>query len=140
MSDLKSGKIVSVVGPVIDVEFDADNLPDIMTALTVSNPGIDETPDNLVVEVALHLGDNVVRAVAMGQTDGLVRGMEVKNTGAPITIPVGEATLGRIMNVVGRPVDGMGEISNAKTGVIHKPAPPLPISPPMYTSLRPVLR
>ncbi len=123
MSDLKSGKIVSVVGPVIDVEFDADNLPDIMTALTVSNPGIDETPDNLVVEVALHLGDNVVRAVAMGQTDGLVRGMEVKNTGAPITIPVGEATLGRIMNVVGRPVDGMGEISNAKTGVIHKPAP-----------------
>lgn len=124
MSDLKSGKIVSVVGPVIDVEFDADTLPDIMTALTVTNPGINDTPDNLVVEVAQHLGDNVVRAVAMDQTDGLVRGMEVKNTGAPITIPVGEATLGRIMNVVGRPVDGMGEISKAKTGVIHKPAPP----------------
>ncbi|MEN8257485.1 MAG: F0F1 ATP synthase subunit beta [Thermodesulfobacteriota bacterium] len=123
MSELKSGKIVSVVGPVCDVEFDADALPDIMTALTITNPGIDDTADNLVVEVAQHLGDNVVRAVAMDQTDGLVRGMEVKNTGSPITIPVGPATLGRIMNVVGRPVDGMGDIAKDKTGVIHKPAP-----------------
>ncbi len=123
MSELKSGKIVSVVGPVIDVEFDAGTLPEILTALTVTNPGINSDPDNLVVEVAQHLGDNVVRAVAMDQTDGLVRGMEVKNTGAPITIPVGPATLGRIMNVVGRPVDGKGDISSEKTGVIHKPAP-----------------
>ena len=123
MGDLKSGKIVSVVGPVVDVEFDADSLPEIMDALLISNPGIDDTPDNLVVEVAQHLGDNVVRTVAMDQTDGLVRGMEVKQTGAPITIPVGEATLGRIMNVVGKPVDGLGDISKAKTAVIHKPAP-----------------
>ncbi|MDR9502484.1 MAG: F0F1 ATP synthase subunit beta [Desulfurivibrionaceae bacterium] len=123
MSELKSGKIVSVVGPVIDVEFEAGTLPEILTALTATNPGINSDPDNLVVEVAQHLGDNVVRAVAMGQTDGLVRGMEVKNTGEPITIPVGPATLGRIMNVVGHPVDGKGEISSEKTGVIHKPAP-----------------
>lgn len=123
MSELKSGKIVSVVGPVIDVEFEAGTLPEILTALTATNPGINSDPDNLVVEVAQHLGDNVVRAVAMGQTDGLVRGMEVKNTGEPITIPVGPATLGRIMNVVGHPVDGKGEISAEKTGVIHKPAP-----------------
>ena len=123
MSDLKNGKIVSVVGPVVDVEFDADSLPEIMDALLITNPGIDDTADNLVVEVAQHLGDNVVRAVAMDQTDGLVRGMDVKQTGAPITIPVGEATLGRIMNVVGKSVDGMGEISKAKSAVIHKPAP-----------------
>ncbi|MEN8140890.1 MAG: F0F1 ATP synthase subunit beta [Thermodesulfobacteriota bacterium] len=123
MSELKSGKIVSVVGPVCDVEFDADSLPEIMDALTITNPGIDDTADNLVVEVAQHLGDNVIRAVAMDQTDGLVRGMEVKQTGAPITIPVGSATLGRIMNVVGKPVDGIGEIKRDKTAVIHKPAP-----------------
>jgi F-type H+-transporting ATPase subunit beta len=120
---LESGKIISVVGPVCDVEFPANCLPDIMTALTISNPGIDDTPDNLVVEVAQHLGDNVVRAVAMDATDGLVRGMEVKNTGAPITIPVGPPTLGRIMNVVGRPVDGLGDIDKAHTASIHKPAP-----------------
>ena len=120
---LESGKVISVVGPVCDVEFPANSLPNIMTALTISNPGIDDTPDNLVVEVAQHLGDNVIRAVAMDATDGLVRGMEVKNTGAPITIPVGSPTLGRIMNVVGRPVDGLGDIDRAKTASIHKPAP-----------------
>ncbi len=120
---LENGKVISVVGPVCDVEFPAGQLPDIMTALTISNPGIDDTPDNLVVEVAQHLGDNVIRAVAMDATDGLVRGMEVKNTGAPITIPVGKPTLGRIMNVVGRPVDGLGDIDKTNTASIHKPAP-----------------
>ena len=120
---LENGKVVSVVGPVCDVEFPAGCLPDIMTALTITNPGIDDTPDNLVVEVAQHLGDNVIRAVAMDATDGLVRGMEVRNSGAPITIPVGKPTLGRIMNVVGRPVDGLGEISKENTASIHKPAP-----------------
>ncbi len=120
---LENGKVISVVGPVCDVEFPAGELPEIMTALTITNPGIDDTPDNLVVEVAQHLGDNVIRAVAMDATDGLVRGMEVKNTGAPITIPVGNPTLGRIMNVVGRPVDGLGDIDKTNVAPIHKPAP-----------------
>ena len=119
MSEQRIGKVTQVIGPVVDVEFEAGNLPEIMNALFVSNPGISDVAYNLVVEVAQHLGDNVCRCIAMDQTDGLVRGMEVKNTGAPITIPVGEATLGRIMNVVGRPVDGMGDISKEKnaTGI-----------------------
>ena len=123
MSDQNVGKIVQVVGPVCDVEFEPGQLPSIMNALLVSNPAISDEADNLVVEVALHLGDNVCRCVAMDQTDGLVRGMEVKDTGAPITIPVGESTLGRIMNVVGRPVDGKGEIAATKQATIHRPAP-----------------
>jgi len=123
MSEQNIGKITQVIGPVVDVEFEPGKLPDIMTACFISNPGIDDTPDNLVVEVAQHLGDNVCRCIAMDQTDGLVRGMEVKDSGAPITIPVGEASLGRIMNVVGRPVDGMGPISSDKHAVIHRPAP-----------------
>ena len=83
MSDLKSGKIVSVVGPVVDVEFDADALPDIMTALTITNPGIDDTADNLVVEVAQHLGDNVVRTIAMDVTDEQL----VEQTAEPVVDP-----------------------------------------------------
>ena len=123
MSDQNVGKIVQVVGPVCDVEFEPGQLPSIMNALLVSNPAISDEADNLVVEVAQHLGDNVCRCVAMDQTDGLVRGMEAKDTGAAITIPVGEATLGRIMNVVGRPVDGKGDIAATKQSAIHKPAP-----------------
>ncbi len=117
------GKIVQVIGPVADVEFPPGKLPAIMSALLVSNKGLSDEPDNLVIEVALHLGDNVVRCIAMDQTDGLVRGQEVKDTGGPITIPVGAPALGRIMNVVGRPVDGLGEINNDKMAPIHKPAP-----------------
>lgn len=123
MSKQKVGKILQVIGPVVDVEFDAGNLPDIMNALFVSNPGISAEPDNLVVEVAQHLGDNVCRCVAMDQTDGLVRGFEVRDSGLPITIPVGAPALGRIMNVVGRPVDGLGPITSDKTLSIHRPAP-----------------
>ncbi len=117
------GKIVQVIGPVADVEFPPGQLPAIMNALLVSNKGMNDEPDNLVIEVAQHLGDNVVRCIAMDQTDGLVRGQEAKDTGAPIQIPVGAPSLGRIMNVVGRPVDGLGEISNEKMAPIHKPAP-----------------
>jgi F-type H+/Na+-transporting ATPase subunit beta len=117
------GKIVQVIGPVVDVEFEAGQLPDIMSALMVSNPGINDVADNLVVEVALHMGDNVVRCIAMDQTDGLRRGQEARATGSPIEIPCGKPALGRIMNVVGRPVDGLGPITSDKMRPIHRPAP-----------------
>ncbi|MFN2367404.1 MAG: F0F1 ATP synthase subunit beta, partial [Desulfurivibrionaceae bacterium] len=123
MSEQRVGKIVQVIGPVCDVEFQSGQLPNIMNALLVTNPGIDDKEDNLVVEVAQHLGDNLVRCIAMDQTDGLRRGQDVRDTGKPIEIPCGEKALGRIMNVVGRPVDGLGEISSDKMRPIHKPAP-----------------
>jgi len=110
---------------VVDVEFEPGKLPAILTALTISNPAINDEPDNLVIEVAQHLGDNVVRAVAMDVTDGLVRGMPVKDSGSPIQMPVGEACLGRVLNVVGRPVDGLGPVSQEKMMPIHREAPKL---------------
>ncbi len=117
------GKIAQVIGPVVDVEFEPGKLPAILNGLLVTNPAIDDTEDNLVIEVAQHLGDNMVRCIAMDTTDGLVRGMPVKDTGAPIKIPVGPATLGRIMNVVGRPVDGKGDIKSDVMYPIHRKAP-----------------
>jgi F-type H+-transporting ATPase subunit beta len=117
------GKITQVLGPVVDVEFEQGKLPTIFTALFVSNPTISDEEDNLVIEVAQHLGDNVVRTIAMDVTDGLVRGMPVKDTGAPIQMPVGEASLGRVLNAVGRPVDGLGPVSQEKMMPIHRPAP-----------------
>jgi F-type H+-transporting ATPase subunit beta len=117
------GKLLQVMGPVVDVEFEQGKLPFIYTALTITNPAIDEREDNLVIEVAQHLGDNVVRCIAMDVTDGLVRGMPVKNTGNPIMMPVGEAGLGRVLNVVGRPVDGLGPVSQEKMMPIHREAP-----------------
>jgi F-type H+-transporting ATPase subunit beta len=117
------GKIVQVMGPVVDVEFEQGKLPTIYTALAISNPAINDEPDNLIVEVAQHLGDNVVRTIAMDVTDGLVRGMPVKDSGKPILMPVGEAGLGRVLNVVGRPVDGLGPVSQEKLMPIHREAP-----------------
>jgi len=117
------GKVVQVIGPVVDVEFEPGKLPAIMNALAVSNPAINDEEGNLIIEVAQHLGDNVVRCVAMDQTDGLVRGMAAKDTGDSILIPCGQNALGRIMNVVGRPVDGLGPIESDKMQPIHKPAP-----------------
>ncbi len=117
------GKIVQVMGPVVDIEFEPGKLPAILSALLISNPTINDEPDNLVVEVAQHLGDNVVRTIAMDVSDGLVRGMEAKDTGTPITMPVGKASLGRVLNVVGRPVDGLGPVSMEKTLPIHRAAP-----------------
>ena len=105
---MSDGKLIQVMGPVVDVEFSEGDLPEIFTALAISNPAIDDTEGNLIVEVALHLGDNMVRCVAMDITDGLVRDMPVKNTGKPILMPAGDPTLGRVLNVVGRPVDGPG--------------------------------
>jgi F-type H+-transporting ATPase subunit beta len=117
------GKISQVMGPVVDVEFEQGQLPNILTALLITNPAINDEPDNLVVEVAQHLGNNVVRTIAMDVTDGLVRGMSVKDTESPIMMPVGEASLGRVLNVVGRPVDGLGPISQEKMRPIHRSAP-----------------
>jgi F-type H+-transporting ATPase subunit beta len=119
----EEGRIVQVMGPVVDVEFPPGALPEQLTALRTTNAGIDDRTDNLVIEVALHLGENTVRCIAMDTTDGLVRGQSVRNTGEPISIPVGPATLGRIMNVVGDPVDERGPIQSDKHFPIHRPAP-----------------
>jgi F-type H+-transporting ATPase subunit beta len=117
------GRISQVMGPVVDVEFEPGKLPAILSALLISNPAISDETDNLVVEVAQHLGDNVVRTVAMDITDGLRRGMTVKDTGNPIKMPVGKASLGRVLNVIGRPVDGLGPVSQEKMMPIHRGAP-----------------
>ncbi len=120
---MNEGKLIQVIGPVVDVEFSEGALPEILTALLITNPAIDDKEDNLVVEVAQHLGDNVVRCIAMDVTDGLVRGMKVKNTNAPIQMPVGDPCLGRVLNVVGRPVDGLGLVDANEFYPIHRHAP-----------------
>ncbi len=117
------GKVAQVIGPVVDVEFEPGQLPNILNGLLVSNPAISDKEDNLYIEVAQHLGDNMVRCIAMDTTDGLVRGMAARDTGEPIKIPVGEPTLGRIMNVVGWPVDGLGPIDETNKLPIHRKAP-----------------
>ncbi len=120
---MDSGKILQVMGPVVDVEFPPGALPEVYTALRATNPSIDDRADNLVIEVALHLGENTVRCIAMDSTDGLMRGQDVVNSGRPIEVPVGEATLGRIMNVIGDPVDEKGPIDSPTRYPIHRPAP-----------------
>jgi F-type H+-transporting ATPase subunit beta len=120
---MKEGKIIQVIGAIVDVEFPEGELPEILTALLITNPAIDKSEDNLVVEVAQHLGDNVVRCIAMDVTDGLVRGMKVKNTGKPIQMPVGDPCLGRVLNVVGKPVDGLGPVKAKEFYPIHREAP-----------------
>jgi len=117
------GKVVQVIGPVVDVAFQEGQLPSILNAITITNPAINDEPDNLVVEVAQHLGDNVVRCIAMDITDGLVRGMEAKDVGTPIMVPVGQECLGRILNVVGKPVDGLGPIQAQNYMPIHRLSP-----------------
>lgn len=117
-----TGKIVQVIGAVVDVEFQEGHLPDIFTALEIKNPNNKDAPD-LVCEVAQHLGDNVVRTIAMDATEGLVRGMEVIDTGKPIMVPVGKASVSRILNVIGRPVDELGPINAEKYYPIHREPP-----------------
>src|SRR3989454_6541038 len=115
------GRVDQIIGPVVDVAFETGELPEIYHALE-----IDRGKDHrLVLEVQLHRGNNVVRTIAMGSTDGLVRGTEVKDTGAPIMVPVGKATLGRMMNVIGEPIDGKGPIEAEGRMPIHRPAPPV---------------
>jgi F-type H+-transporting ATPase subunit beta len=117
------GKVVQVIGPVVDVEFPDGNLPKILSALKVSNPGISAARDNLTLEVASHLGESTVRAVAMDTTDGLVRGTVVVDTGAPIAMPVGPECLGRILNVIGDPVDDGPPVRTKMRMPIHRAAP-----------------
>src|ERR1700691_547341 len=124
MAEQTSGHINQVLGNVVDVEFRAGGLPPILNALHVSNPGISDEQWNLVLEVAQHLGENTVRCIAMDTTDGLVRGMEAANTGAPISAPVGPGALGRIMNVTGAAIDERGPITGTSTMPIHRDAPP----------------
>src|SRR5512142_696433 len=113
-----TGRISQVIGAVVDVAFEGD-LPPILTALETDNGG-----NRLVLEVAQHLGENVVRTIAMDSTDGLTRGQEVRSTGSEIRVPVGPKTLGRIMNVVGQPIDELGPIDTDLTAPIHAEAPP----------------
>jgi F-type H+-transporting ATPase subunit beta len=121
--NMSQGRIKQVMGPVVDVEFTAGDLPPVLNALKVTNPSIDDRAGNLVLEVAQHLGDRVVRAIAMDSTDGLVRGTVVENTGTTISAPVGKDVLGRIMNVVGEPIDEAGPLKAKEYWSIHRAAP-----------------
>ncbi|MCP5463967.1 MAG: F0F1 ATP synthase subunit beta [Deltaproteobacteria bacterium] len=123
MAENQIGSITQVIGPVIDVRFDSKELPEINTALLVTNPAVSDEADNLVLEVSQHLGESTVRCVAMDSTEGLVRGQDVKNTGQPILMPVGSEILGRILNVVGKPVDEGGPVTAKKKLPIHRAAP-----------------
>src|SRR3989344_8052023 len=115
-NNTQSGSIIQIIGPVVDVEFPPGNLPAIYDALKINN---------LTLEVQQHLGENTVRAIALGPTDGLKRNTKVTDTGGPISVPVGIETLGRIFNVAGEPIDGTGEVKAKKTYPIHRPSPPL---------------
>ncbi|QZT34166.1 F0F1 ATP synthase subunit beta [Caldalkalibacillus thermarum TA2.A1] len=116
---MNKGRIIQVMGPVVDIQFESGQLPDIYNAITIERP----QGGTLTVEAAVHLGDNVVRCVAMASTDGLVRGLEAVDTGAPISVPVGKATLGRVFNVLGEPIDEQGEVNAEERHPIHRPAP-----------------
>jgi F-type H+-transporting ATPase subunit beta len=116
------GKIVQVQGPVVDAQFQAGSLPNILNALTITDAG---RKIDLTVEVSQHLGNDVVRCVAMSTTDGLTRGMDVNDTGGPITVPVGNETLGRVFNLLGKPIDEKGDVPNALRYPIHRAAPSL---------------
>ncbi len=120
---MATGKVIQITGPVVDVEFPVGELPEIYNALTISRGDGKGADDDLVVEVQQHLGNNWVRAVAMSTTDGLSRGVEAKDTGAPITVPVGAVTLGRVFDVLGHPIDDKGPIKATDTLPIHRAAP-----------------
>ena len=121
---MSTGKIVQIIGPVVDVEFPPDRLPAIYNALKIRR-GANGDSEEITAEVAQHLGESTVRAVAMQPTDGLVRGTEAEDTGQPISVPVGREVLGRILNVVGEPVDGMGDVTTQERYPIHREAPTL---------------
>ena len=125
---MNEGRVTQIIGPVIDVEFEDGNLPELKNALVVkkdSSTVAEGERDEVVVEVSLHLGESTVRTVSMEPTDGLVRGLKVTDTGAPIKIPVGKEALGRILNVIGEPVDGKGPVQTEERSPIHRSAPSL---------------
>lgn len=120
---MNKGRVIQVMGPVVDVQFDRGNLPEIYNAITINTTLDNGKVINLTLEAALHLGDNIVRTVAMSSTDGLVRGTEVVDTGKPISVPVGEKTLGRVFNVLGEPIDLKDAPSEVEYHPIHRQAP-----------------
>jgi len=120
---MNTGRISQIIGPVVDVEFESGDVPPIYNALRITNRAINDKADNLVVEVAQHLGEKTVRCIAMDSTEGLVRGQPARDTGIGIQMPVGQATLGRILNVIGEPVDEGGPVETSKNLPIHRPAP-----------------
>ncbi|MEK7678797.1 MAG: F0F1 ATP synthase subunit beta, partial [Deltaproteobacteria bacterium] len=117
------GKVKQVIGPVLDIEFPPGRLPAIYNAVKLTNPSISNAKWNLVVEVAQHLGENTVRCIAMDSTEGLTRGTEALDTGEGISVPVGKGVLGRILNVIGEPVDELGPVITEKRYPIHRPPP-----------------
>jgi F-type H+-transporting ATPase subunit beta len=117
------GRITQVIGPVLDIEFPPEHLPAIYNAIRVTNTSISDKKWNLVAEVAQHIGENTVRCIAMDSTEGLVRGSEAMDMGTGIKVPVGKPALGRILNVIGEPVDEMGPVKCEKSYPIHRPAP-----------------
>ncbi len=125
MKKVNEGRIVQVIGPVIDIEFPDGELPAIYNAIKITNPYISDKEWNLTAEVAQHIGEKVVRCIAMDTTDGLVRGMKAIDTGKPIMVPVGREVLGRLINVIGEPIDELGPIEAKKYYPIHRPAPSL---------------
>ena len=120
---MNEGVIVQIIGPVVDIDFTGGTLPQILTAIKIPHTNAEGKSEDLIVEVQQHLGDNRVRTVAMDSTDGLARGMKAINLGEPITVPVGPATLGRLINVIGQGIDGLGEIKSEVRYPIHRPAP-----------------
>ena len=120
---MSQGKIVQCIGAVVDVEFPRDQVPKVYDALTVPGDGTSVADKGLTLEVQQQIGDGVVRTIAMGSSDGLRRGMAVLNTGNPILVPVGHGTLGRIMDVLGRPIDEVGEVKCTERRSIHQKAP-----------------
>src|SRR5512132_3746258 len=119
-----TGRVVQIIGPVVDVEFPENQLPPIYQALRIVSEGFDvPTPIDLIAEVQQHLGEGRVRTVSMLPTDGMVRGMMAIDTGGPITMPVGEGTLGRVLNVIGQPVDNLGDVKHTERYPIHRHAP-----------------
>ena len=123
---MKKGRVVEVIGPVVDVLFEEGHLPFIHNAVRITSEGFDvPDPLDIVAEVEQHMGEGRVRCVAMKPTEGLVRGMKAVDLGEPISVPVGRATLGRVLNVLGEPVDKLGDVKTEKRYPIHRPAPSL---------------
>src|SRR6185437_1919428 len=124
--DLKAGHVVQVIGPVVDVQFEEGHLPLIYRAVRIISEGFEvDAPIDLICEVQQHLGEGRVRAVAMKPTEGVVRGMKAIDLGEEISVPVGRGTLGRVLNVLGEPVDNLGDVTVKDRWPIHRPAPPL---------------
>lgn len=130
---MSKGKIIQVIGPVVDVEFPAEQLPAIYNAIKIETKDQEDKSFevNLTLEVAQHLGNNTVRCISMSSTDGLVRGMVAVDQGTGISVPVGDATLGRLLNVVGEAIDNNGEVNAKERWAIHREPPKRPILPPL---------